>query len=136
VNLRRPRSNEGDEDFHQALNHAVAILHQETDGRVVEGKGRFVGVPHVAELTGPLVSTLIDIYRRHHGVREELAPLSTTGSTYARLFPRGVDFGPAAPGEPSTAHAPDESISLEHLGRSTQMLAEALHTLALSANAR
>lgn len=136
VNLRRPRSEEGDEDFHQALDHAVAIIHQETDGRVREGPGRFVGVPHVADLTGPLVSTLVDIYRRHHGLREELAPLSITGNTYARLFPRGVDFGPTRPGEPSTAHAPDESIALEDLGRSTQMLAEALHSLALSVNAR
>jgi len=136
VNLRRPRSPEGDEDFHQALDHAVAIIHQETDGRVKEGPGRFVGVPHVADLTGPLVSTLIDIYRRHHGVRQELPPLSITGSTYARLFPRGVDFGPVRPGESTTAHAPDESIALEDLGRSTQMLAEALHSLALSVNAR
>jgi acetylornithine deacetylase/succinyl-diaminopimelate desuccinylase-like protein len=136
INLRRPRSEEGDEDFHQGLDHAVAIITQETDGRVVEGAGRFAGAPHVADLTGPLVGTLMDIYRRHHGLRTELEPLSTPGSTYARLFPRGVDFGPARPDEPSTAHAPDESISLEHLGRSTQMLAEALHTLALSVNAR
>ncbi len=136
INLRRPRTTEGDEDFHQGLSHAVAVIHQETDGRVVEGAGRFVGAPHVADLKGPLVATLMDIYRRHHTVRAELAPRSITGSTYARLFPRGVDFGPAMPNEPSTAHAPNESISLEHLGRSTQMLAEVLHALALSVNAR
>jgi dipeptidase D len=136
VNLRRPRNEEGDEDFHQALDHAVAIINQEADGRVVEGPGRFAGAPHVADLSGPLVGTLMDIYRRHHGLRTELEPLSISGSTYARLFPRGVDFGPAQAGEPSTAHAPEESISLEHLGRSTQMLAEALHTLALSVNSR
>ncbi len=135
INLRRPRSAEGDEDFHQGLSHAVAVIRQETDGRVVEGAGRSVGAAHVADLQGPLVSTLMDIYRRHHKVRTELAPLSITGSTYARLFPRGVDFGPAQPSEPNTAHGPEESISLEHLGRGTQMLAEALHALALSVNA-
>ncbi len=110
----------------------MAIIHQETDGRVVEGEGRYVGAPHVADLKGPLVSTLIDIYRRHHGVRQELAPLSTTAAPMPVSFPRGVDFGPAPLGRAHTGHAPDESISLEHLGRSTQMLAEALQTLALS----
>jgi dipeptidase D len=136
INMRRPRSKEGDEDFHQALSHAVAIIHQESDARVVEGPGRFVGAPHVADLTGPLVTTLVDVYRRHNAIRTEVAPISIAGGTYARLFPRGVDFGPAMHDEPTTAHAPDESITLEHLGRSTQMLAEVLHALALSVNAR
>jgi acetylornithine deacetylase/succinyl-diaminopimelate desuccinylase-like protein len=43
-----------------------------------------------------------------------------------------VDFGPNFPGELYTGHGPDESISLESLDASTRMLAEALHTLALS----
>jgi dipeptidase D len=133
INLRRPRSEEGTDDFNQALDHAVARITQETDGRVVEGKGRYVGEPHVADSTGPLVGTLIDIYRRHRNIRGDIAPISIRGGTYARLFPRGVDFGPGlGGGEPYTGHAPDESISLEHLGLSTQMLAEAIHTLALS----
>jgi dipeptidase D len=133
INLRRPRSEEGSDDFHRALDHAVGRITQETDGRVVEGKGRFVGEPHVADSTGPLVSTLLDIYRRHRNIRGDVAPISIRGGTYARLFPRGVDFGPGLGGdEPYTGHAPDESISLEHLGLSTQMIAEALHTLALS----
>jgi acetylornithine deacetylase/succinyl-diaminopimelate desuccinylase-like protein len=36
---------------------------------------------------------------------------------------------------PYTGHTPDEFISLDHLGLSTQMIAEAIHTLALSSNA-
>lgn len=136
INLRRPRSEEGTEDFHMALNHAVSLITQESDGRVKEGPGRFVGEPHVAEVSGPLVSTLLDIYKRHRNLRGEVAPISLRGGTYARLFPRGVDFGPGLPGEPYTGHAPDESISLEHLALNTQMIAAVLHALALSAHAR
>lgn len=135
VTLRRPRSEEGNDDFHAALDHAVALINQETDGRVLEGTGRYVGDPHVVDGTGPLVTTLMDIYRRHRNIRGDIAPLSIRGSTYARLFPRAVDFGPDLKGaESPIGHAADESISLEHLGLTTQMLAEALHTLALSPN--
>jgi acetylornithine deacetylase/succinyl-diaminopimelate desuccinylase-like protein len=137
INLRRPRSEEGNDDFHQALDHAVALINQETDGRVVEGAGRYVGDPHVVDSTGPLVSTLVDIYKRHRNIRGEVAPISIRGGTYARLFPRAVDFGPDLKELGAyTGHSADESISLEHLGLSTQMLAEALHTLALSPNAK
>ncbi|KFE66034.1 Sapep family Mn(2+)-dependent dipeptidase [Hyalangium minutum] len=137
INLRRPRSAENNEDFHQALDHALALITQETDGRVIEGPGRYVGEPHVADANGPLVSTLMDIYRRHRGIRGALAPIAIRGGTYARLFPRGVDFGPGMKEMGAyTGHAPDESISLEHLGLITQMLAEALQTLAFSPNAK
>jgi acetylornithine deacetylase/succinyl-diaminopimelate desuccinylase-like protein len=136
INMRRPRSSEGNEDFHQALDHAIALIQQESDGRVVEGPGRYVSDPHVADIKSPLVSTLIDIYRRHRNIRKEIAPTSIRGNTYARLFPRGVDFGPGLKElGPYTGHASDEFISLDHLGLSTQMLAEAIHTLALSTNA-
>lgn len=137
INLRRPRSEENNEDFHQALDHALTLITQETDGRVIEGPGRYVGEPHVADANGPLVSTLMDIYRRHRGIRGELAPIAIRGGTYARLFPRGVDFGPGMKKMGAyTGHAPDESISLEHLGLITQMLAEVLQTLAFSPNAK
>jgi dipeptidase D len=137
INLRRPRSEESNEDFHQALDHAIALITQESDGRVIEGQGRYVGDPHVTDANGSLVTTLMDIYQRHRGLRGGLAPIAIRGGTYARLFPRGVDFGPGMKDMGAyTGHAPDESISLEHLGLITQMLAEALQTLALSPNAK
>ncbi|WP_224362796.1 Sapep family Mn(2+)-dependent dipeptidase [Hyalangium versicolor] len=133
INLRRPRSEESNEDFHAALDHAVALINQESDGRVVEGPGRYVGDAHVADSSGPLVTTLLDIYKRHRNIREQVSPISIRGGTYARLFPNAVDFGPDLKEMGAyTGHAPDESISLEHLGLSTQMLSEAIHTLALS----
>lgn len=136
IHMRRPRSSEGNEDFHQALDHAIALINQESDGRIVEGPGRYVSDPHVADLQGPLVATLMDIYKRHRNIRKEITPTSIRGNTYARLFPRGVDFGPGLKElGPYTGHTPDEFMSLDHLGLSTQMLAEAIHALALSSNA-
>ncbi len=136
INMRRPRSSEGNEDFQQALDHAISRINQESDGRVTEGPGRYVGEPHVVDAKSPLVATLLDIYRRHRNIRGEITPTSIRGNTYARLFPRGVDFGPGLNElGPYTGHMPDEFMSLDHLGLSTQMIAEVLHTLALSSNA-
>jgi dipeptidase D len=97
--------------------------------------GRYVGDPHVADTSGPLVTTLLDIYKRHREA-PDAKPQSVRGGTYARLFPRAVDFGPAFPGDLYTGHAPDESISLENLDATTRMVAEALHTLALTPPAK
>lgn len=131
INMRRPQGQEKGA-FEAALTRAAEAIAQETGARVKEGPGRHVGEPHVADTSGPLVTTLLDIYQRHTG-EKDVKPQALRGGTYARLFPRAVDFGPALPGEPYTGHGPDESISLENLDVSTRMLAEALHTLALSA---
>jgi predicted dipeptidase len=133
INLRRPRSEEGNDDFKQALDHAMSLITQESDGRVTEAAGRYVGDPHVVDSSGPLVTTLLDIYKRHRNLRDQVAPIAIRGGTYARLFPNAVDFGPDLKEMGAyTGHSHDESISLEHLGLSTQMLAEAIHTMALS----
>jgi predicted dipeptidase len=133
VNMRRPRGQET-AAFNAALDKAAARVGEDTGGRVKEGAGRYVGEPHVADTSGTLVTTLLDIYKRHRGT-PDVKPASVRGGTYARLFPKGVDFGPAFPGESYTGHAPDESISLESLDAGTRMLAEAVHTLALTPQA-
>ncbi|MBJ6764640.1 Sapep family Mn(2+)-dependent dipeptidase [Myxococcaceae bacterium JPH2] len=130
VNMRRPRGQDA-ETFAASLVKAAERLGQDTGGRVKEAAGRYVGEPHVADTSGPLVTTLLDIYRRHRNAPDAVAG-SVRGGTYARLFPRAVDFGPAFPGEEYTGHAPDESIALETLDVGTQMLSEAVHTLALT----
>jgi acetylornithine deacetylase/succinyl-diaminopimelate desuccinylase-like protein len=85
----------------------------------------------VADTSGPLVTTLLDIYKRHRN-DPDAKPGSVRGGTYARLFPKAVDFGPGFPGETYSGHAPDEFISLESLDAGTRMLAEAVHTLAIA----
>jgi acetylornithine deacetylase/succinyl-diaminopimelate desuccinylase-like protein len=131
VNMRRPRGQEA-AAFTAALDKAATLVGEDTGGRVKEDtQSRYVGDPHVADTSGTLVTTLLDIYKRHKNA-PDVKPGSVRGGTYARLFPKGVDFGPGFPGELYTGHAPDESISLESLDAGTRMLAEAVNTLALT----
>ncbi|ADO68554.1 M20/M25/M40 family metallo-hydrolase [Stigmatella aurantiaca] len=135
LHLHRPRNEEGTEDFHKGLDHAVALITQETDGWVKEGGGRVVGEPYLANTSGPLVAKLLEVYKLQRGMGEGVKPISFRGETDARLFPRGVDFGPRLPGEPRLGQAPDEFISLERLALNTRMLAAALQALVFSPNA-
>ncbi|MFP2901766.1 Sapep family Mn(2+)-dependent dipeptidase [Corallococcus sp. 4LFB] len=130
VNMRRPRGQDA-AAFNAALDAAAKRVGEDSGGQVKEGSGRYLGDPHVADTSGPLVKTLMGIYQRQRKAPDAV-PGSIRGGTYARLFPRAVDFGPAFPNEPYTGHAPDESIALETLDLSTRMLAEAVHTLAIA----
>ncbi|QSQ22086.1 Sapep family Mn(2+)-dependent dipeptidase [Pyxidicoccus parkwayensis] len=134
VNMRRPRGQDA-ATFNAALDKATKRVGEDSGGRVKEDtKARYVGDAHVADTSGTLVTTLLDIYKRHKNA-PDVKPGSVRGGTYARLFPRGVDFGPGFPGELYTGHAPDESISLESLDAGTRMLAEAVQALALTPQA-
>ncbi|MDC0712593.1 M20/M25/M40 family metallo-hydrolase [Stigmatella sp. ncwal1] len=135
IHLHRPRSEDGTDDFHKGLDHAVALITQETDGWVTEGAGRSVGEPYLADASAPLVAKLLEVYKLQRGMGEGVKPLSFRGETYARLFPRGVDFGPRLPGEPHMGQASNEFISLEHLALNTRMIAAALQALVFSPNA-
>lgn len=135
VNMRRPQGQDA-ATFNAALDQAAKLVGEDSGGRVKEdAKGRYVGDAHVADTSGTLVTTLLDIYKRHKSA-PDVKPGSVRGGTYARLFPKAVDFGPGFPGELYTGHAPDESISLESLDAGTRMLAEAVHALALTPAAK
>ncbi|MFZ5468135.1 MAG: Sapep family Mn(2+)-dependent dipeptidase [Myxococcota bacterium] len=122
VNMRRPRGKDT-AAFTASLEAAGKSIVAETNGRVRPSEKPYVGEPHVADTSGPLVSTLKAIYRRHRP-NEEPKLLSIRGGTYARLFPGAVDFGPSLPGEPYTGHSHDEWIGLGNLELLTRMLAE------------
>ncbi|MCY1018853.1 Sapep family Mn(2+)-dependent dipeptidase [Pyxidicoccus sp. MSG2] len=130
VNMRRPQGKDA-AAFNATLDQAAKLVGEDTGGRVKEADGRYVGDAHVADTSGTLVTTLLDVYKRHKNA-PDVKPGSVRGGTYARLFPKGVDFGPGFPGELYTGHAPDESISLESLDAGTRMLADAVHTLVLA----
>jgi acetylornithine deacetylase/succinyl-diaminopimelate desuccinylase-like protein len=126
--MRRPQGRDA-KAFTVSLDAAARRAAEVTGGRVREGAGRYVGDPHVADPSGPLVTTLLDIYRREMKAPEAQAR-SVRGGTYARLFPRAVDFGPSFPGDLYTGHAPDEFISLERLSQLTRLLSQALGAFA------
>ena len=127
INMRRP-AGKSSEAFRTALGETLATLQRDFDARLAETGETYVGEPHVAELDGTLVPTLLDIYRRHTG-DSAAKPIAIRGGTYARLFAGGVDFGPALPGAPYRGHAPDEYIELRLLGLAAQMYFDAVLAL-------
>jgi predicted dipeptidase len=121
VNLRRPVGMSA-EAFRAKL-HAVALRLGADEGET------FVGDAHAADVSGPLVTTLLGIYDAHEGVKA--VAKTSRGGTYAKLFSGGVDFGPAFPSEPYTGHTDNEYITVRALGAETEMLGEAIIALAL-----
>lgn len=122
VNMRRPRG-PSDEAFRAQLDAALARARAHAPrARAIDDV--YVGAPHVAELEGVLVPTLMAVWRARTGERGA-TPISIRGGTYARLFSGAVDFGPAFPGRRYTGHGADEHIELDALHATTVMLFEA-----------
>ena len=128
INMRRPEGPDV-EAFGRLLDGASARLRAELSPRLRERGERHVGQPAVADTRGPLVATLLGIYRELSG-DAEAAPISIRGGTYARLFPGAVSFGPALPGKPYRGHAPDEYIELDALRLTLRATLEATLRLA------
>lgn len=84
--------------------------------------------PIYLEEDDPLVTTLMDIYRRQTG-DEESKPLVIGGGTYARALENTVAFGARFPGEPGLEHMRDEKISVEGLMKLAHIYAEAIYEL-------
>lgn len=122
VNLRRP-AGMTNEAFRARL-HSTAQRLGVTEGYV------FVGDPHVADVSGELVTTLLGIYKQHEPGKAE--PKIDRGGTYAKLFAGGVDFGPSFPGQPYMGHTDNEFITKRELAAQTEMLGEVILALAVS----
>ena len=76
----------------------------------------------------PLITTLMDIYRKHTGDMES-EPLVIGGGTYARAIKNTVAFGALFPGEPDLMHQKNECISVENLVLLTNIYAETIYNL-------
>jgi acetylornithine deacetylase/succinyl-diaminopimelate desuccinylase-like protein len=128
VNMRRPRGVDG-EAFGDLLAAAVARLAARHGHDLGEIEDAWVGDPHFVDPERELVQTLLDVYREATG-EPDAQPVSSRGSTYARLFPGAVSFGPSFPGQPYRGHAADERIAVGELAAYTDMLLEATLRLA------
>lgn len=120
VNMRRP-AGRSKAEFEAMLDAALAKLRAESPE--LAAPERWVGEPALADTRGPLVSTLLDVYRETTGDQTS-GPISIRGGTYARLFPGAVSFGPSRPGRPYSGHGPDEHIELDVLERMVRMIFE------------
>ncbi|WP_027399481.1 dipeptidase PepV [Anaerovorax odorimutans] len=78
----------------------------------------------------PMITTLMDIYKKHTGDNES-KPIVIGGGTYARAVKNTVAFGATFPGEPELAHQKNECISIENLIKMTKIFADAINSLAM-----
>lgn len=131
INMRRPAGMTAAE-FGAKLGAALAMLQKTIDPAIRLAGEPYIGEPALANTDGPLVSTLIDIYRRESGDKTA-EPISIRGGTYARLFNGAVSFGPALPGRAYRGHAPDEFVELDALSLLDRAIFEA--AIALDAHA-
>ncbi len=79
------------------------------------------------EKDGEFVKTLMRAYNGVTG--ENIEPASQCGSTFARVFRKGVAFGPEFPGEISTIHEPNERVSEKNLEKSYEIYKRAVFEL-------
>lgn len=76
-----------------------------------------------------IVTTLMDIYRKHSG-DDQSEPLVIGGGTYARSMKNAVAYGATFPGQVEVAHQKNEYIDIESMMKATKIYAEAIFSLA------
>lgn len=79
------------------------------------------------EKDGDFVKALMTAYNQVMG--ENIKPVSQCGSTFARVFRKGVAFGPEFPGGISTIHEPNERVSEKNLEKSYEIYKRAIFEL-------
>jgi dipeptidase D len=84
--------------------------------------------PHFVPVDGPLVETLLEVWETVTG--EPGVPVAIGGGTQARLFPDGVDFGPALAMERYRGHGPDEYMTVDEIRRNAELTVAAVWALA------
>lgn len=124
VNMRRP-AGMANAAFQAKLQESLAALVRDYGPLKEDESKRFLGEPHVADIQGTLVPTLLSIYSELTGEKDP-KPITVRGGTYARLFPGAVSFGPELPGKTYRGHAPDEAIELSTLEVMTKASLEAV----------
>ena len=120
INLRYPVSCDPDRIF----STMEPLLTQYNMGRIVNKHQK----PIYLDLDNPMVSLLMDIYRKHSG-DEESQPMVIGGGTYARSTPNILAFGAAFPGDEDLMHQKNERLSIERFRLMTKIYAETIYKL-------
>ena len=77
-----------------------------------------------------MVKIMSSAYSHITGLNSD--PVTTTGGTYAKVFPNILAFGPSFPGEKGIAHNNDEYINIDSLVNICKIYALALYRLSQS----
>ncbi|MDO4553170.1 MAG: dipeptidase PepV, partial [Bacillota bacterium] len=112
VNIRYPISS-SEEEVYAAM---TPVLNRYNYGIVKLDHKAPIFIPEDA----PLVTTLMEVYRKHSGDLET-RPQIIGGGTYARAVPNAVAFGVTFPGEPEVQHQKNEYISIDSLMKAARI---------------
>lgn len=126
INLRVPRGLTN-EEIQRRVTEKAAAFRQKT-GATIEVESALLSQPHWAPPEGKLVASLLEVWEEVTG--KPGRPIAIGGGTQARLFPGGVDFGPALGMDHYRGHGTDEYLTVEELKRITELTTAALWKLA------
>lgn len=121
VNVRYPVTMKEEEAIYGGL---IDII-KPYDVGLVKGEHK---LPIFMPEDSPLVTELMDIYRKHSGDKDA-KPIVIGGGTYARAVKNTVAYGPTFPHEEDCNHQKNEYISIESLMTTTKIYAEAIERL-------
>jgi dipeptidase D len=126
INLRVPRGLTNEEIGRRVTEKAAAF--RKDRGATIEVESQLLSQPHWAPPEGKLVASLLEVWEEVTG--KPGRPIAIGGGTQARLFPGGVDFGPALGMDHYRGHGTDEYLTVEELQRITELTTAALWKLA------
>ena len=120
INVRYPVSLAGDEVY-----EAMAETLEKYNFGVLKLKDQ---APVYKDPEDPLITTLVEIYRKHTGDTES-KPQVIGGGTYARAAENIIAYGAQFPGDEDLMHQKNECLSIERLMQMTKIYAEAIYKL-------
>ncbi len=126
VNIRAPRGLPQPE-IERRLAERTALFSKRT-GVPIEVRVEISSEPHLAPVDGKVVTGLLGVWKEVTGSPGR--PVAVGGGTQARLFPGGVDFGPAMSMEHYRGHGPDEYMTVDELLRVAELTTAAVWKLA------
>ena len=122
LSVRVPRGI-SDLELFTRIEHRVEEFGRRT-GATAEFQWQILSAPHLIPADDALVTALLQVWEEVTGTPG--APVAIGGGTQVRLFPRGVDFGPALAMERYRGHGPDEYLTREELWRVAELTAAAV----------
>lgn len=120
VNVRAPVGERSPEELASAISdHISAYADEQGVDMEVE-----VGIRDwmLRDPQGAWLQTLLNIFGDTTGLPAD--PVSSAGSTTAKLLPNAINFGPSMPGEPYTGHTSEEFKKVDNLMLDIQMFTE------------
>ena len=126
VNIRSPRGLPKPE-IERRLAERTTLFEKRT-GVPIAVQVEISSEPHLAPVDGKVVQSLLGVWREVTGTPGR--PVAVGGGTEARLFPGGVDFGPAMSMEHYRGHGTDEYMTVDELLRVAELTTAAVWRLA------